>query len=399
METWVLVIKGGLKLRKKLKILMVTTTLVVVIMAFGTTSIAKSEIPTSQQKVEAFTEMALPIDKSQYNITLAGYFVWDTPNIEDADRQLDNCRRETYTYLCLSDQSELRLNYVVEDGVLTTCFVSVRKGQVLTDQTYSKLNDAVIGFFGKYENFGAADTSEMQNMLQNSDLTGNQTFLSGNLKLKISNGDYPFSGHQTTLKWYRVINGCEYLELSLSFVNGAFCNLKDVRELYPIGDATVNISKEQAIAIAMQYISENYTYEMYGGVWIRDFKVNERLTTAVLSSTTRDSNTRYPVWNIMLTLDHTYPGSVAALLVLVSAGSGEVLLCSNQAEGGIPVPTDEDTNGIVLPSASPSTFSPSPTAPTDSLPSNGNIENAAIVAAVTVTALVLLTLVIKKRKR
>jgi hypothetical protein len=238
-------------------------------------------------------------------------------------------------------------------------------------------------------------------MLQNADLTGNQTFFSGDLKLKISNGDYAYSGHRTSFIWYRVINGCEYLELSLGFADGAFSYVKDFRELYPIGDTTVNISKEQAIAIAMQYIAENYTYEMYGGVWVRDFKVNERLTTAVLTSTTRDSSTRYPVWNIMLTLDHTYPGSVAALLVLVSAGSGEVLLCSNQAEGGIVPPSNEDTNVIVLPSTSPPMLSPSPTAPTDSIPSNGNIENTVIAATVTVIALalVLITLFIKKRKR
>ncbi|MBN1245973.1 hypothetical protein JXA31_10305 [Candidatus Bathyarchaeota archaeon] len=369
------------------------------LLSLSTTSIVKSEISTSQQKVESFTEKALPIDKSQYNITLAGYFVSDTPDIADADRQLGNYSQERYIYLCVSDQSELRVNYVVENGVLTTCFVSVRKGSVLTDQPYSNLKDAVIGFFGKYQTFGAAGTSEMQSMLQNTDVTGNQTFLYGDLKLKISNGDYPFSGHLTSFMWYRVINGCEYLELNLGFANGAFCNLKDVRELHPIGDTTVNISKEQAIAIAMQYVKENYTYEMPGDVWVKDFNIVESKTSAQLTPTSRGSNTQYPVWNIMLTLDHTYPGSVAALLVLVSAGSGEVLLCSNQAVGGNVAPSDEDTNVIVLPSTSPSVLSPSPTATTDSVSSNGNMENTIIAAMVTVIALVLITLFIKKRKR
>jgi hypothetical protein len=93
--------------------------------------------------------------------------------------------------------------------------------------------------------------------------------------------------------------------------------------------AIINIiSKEQAMAIAMNYI-KNYSYEMPDGVWISDFKVTG--TGAELVPIVRESYVLYPCWQVSLYLDKTYPGNVHGLLALVWADSGEVFSCSNMA--------------------------------------------------------------------
>jgi hypothetical protein len=91
-----------------------------------------------------------------------------------------------------------------------------------------------------------------------------------------------------------------------------------------------NISKEQAIAIAMNYI-KNYSYEMPGGIWITNFNVTENRTVAELSPAVRDSYTLYPEWHVEVYVNQTYPGSVHGLQVDVWADSGEVSGCSNIA--------------------------------------------------------------------
>ncbi|MFA5572879.1 MAG: hypothetical protein GX799_10600 [Crenarchaeota archaeon] len=380
-------------MRKKTKVFLTMTALVIVLISLGTASIAKSEVSTAQQKAEAFTENVLPIDKSQYNITLDGYFVSYPPDIKD--RELNNYKQEHYRYSLASDESDLSVSYTVENDVLKRCVVTIKRGQVLTDRPYSNLNDAVIGFLERYQTYKAADTSEMKYMAQNTDLLKNQTLIAGDLKLKISNGDYPFSGHKTSLMWYRVINGCEYLELSLSFTDGIFTGFSDISQLYPIGNTSVNISKDQAIEIAMKYIQENYTYEMPGNVWVKGFNVNQSLTTAVLSPTVRDSNEQYPVWSVMFTLDHTYPGSVVGLHVIISADSGEVLLCSNQATGGSIESSDDTT--IILPSQSP--ISSSSTAPDNTVSSDNNMTTTIVAVIAIVVALALIALFVKKRSK
>lgn len=240
----------------------------------------------------------------------------------------------------------------------------------------------------------------MRNMLSNTDSLKNQTLMLDNLKLKISNGDYPFSGHKTSLMWYRVINGCEYLELSLGFTDGVFTGLRDNREITPIGNTNVNVSKEQAIAIAMKYI-ENYTYEMPGDVWITGFNVTENRVTAVLHPTERVSML-YPAWNVMLYLDHTYLGGVEALFVIVWADSGEVLLCNNQAYGGGAPSSSDNGNVVILPSPSPSLpSSPSPSAsPEASVTSLSSNTTTAIVAVAAIAVTVaLITIFVKKRSK
>jgi hypothetical protein len=389
------------ELRKKSKILVAITALCIVILWLGTPYIAKSELSIAQNKAEAFTEQVLPIDKSQYNITLDGYNVIhpssDISPPDNKDYILNDFKQEYCRYSFVSDQSELIVIYKVENGFLTTCSVTVVKGKVLTDPLYSNVNDIIIGFLERYQAFTGFDSSDMRYMVSNANVMDNQTLLLGDLKLKIDNKDSFSLGQSTSLMWYRVINGCEYLQLSLGFTNGAFVGYKDVRELYPIGDTTINISKEQAIYLASKYVRENYTYEMPDKVWINDFSFIENQTLAVLSPIVRNT-TQYPTWIITFTLDHTYPGSVVGLIVIVSARSGEILVCSNQAVGGRIPPSDNGANVVVLTTPPTLLLSPAPSSMANEA-SSGIISTVLVaMAIITLTLAIVAVLFRKKRK-
>jgi hypothetical protein len=122
--------------------------------------------------------------------------------------------------------------------------------------------------------------------------------------------------------------------LDLTFRNGLLIGMLDQRAVYAIGDTSVNISKEQAVAIAMKYI-QNYSYTVPRKVEISGFNVTEERTVTQLAPVLRESDTLYPSWNVMLYLNQTYPGSVYALSVNLWADSGEVWGCYNQAGSGV----------------------------------------------------------------
>jgi len=279
---------------------------------------------TAQDQALSLIENVFPIDLSKYNITLTqsnNMSVWTIST------------QVVLTYTLESEESVFDIIFNFENNIFTFCFVGIQKGSVITDNSYTNLTEAAKGFLDKYQNHNGENLAEMKRMLNYADETKNMTLISGNLTLTIRNlsTSTPFFGDSTSFRWRYTINGVNYPGITLSFNNGAFDGLNDKRGLYDIGDTTVNISKEQAISIAIDEVKNNYSYDMGGGVTISDFNVTEDRAVAWLGTSTRENYVLYPIWNVMLYLDKRYPGSVIGLLVGLWADSGEVLFCGNQA--------------------------------------------------------------------
>lgn len=353
-----------------------------IILSFGTT-FAQSTVSTSQDKALAFIENVLPIDSSQYNVTFKPPFPGFTP-IDD--------RFLVETYSLESKDSSLTFICSFYEGVLYQCLFGVDEGSLVTDQPYANTTEAAKSFLEKYQAYSKLDSTEMIAMLSNVDPTENTTITSGDLKLTVTHKDLTGTafGDSINFRWVRTINGCEYLVVNLSFRDGVFAGFIDHRARYSIGDTTVNISKEQAIKIAMEHI-KNYSYRMSADWIVTGFNVTEDRTVANLIPTVKEGNVLYPHWSVTLPLNGTYPGSVRELLVGIWADSGEVFFCHHQAYGG---------NGS-LPdgtSGSESTItSPSPSSPENNgTPMDLNMV-AIIVVATIVIAVATIALIVKKR--
>jgi hypothetical protein len=304
--------------KKTIAIFITAILLITSIVLFVTFSKAPPTAPpvsVTQKKGLVFIENMLPLDISQYNITLN-------------QSRTEGYAIEIEQYTLESDENALDVICTIENNVLWSCSVYVRNGSVISDRPYASINDAVTSFLMKYQNYTHIDSTEMIDMLSNVDPTKNATITSGALKLTVTHKDLSgtWFGDSIDFHWVQTFNGCDYLAVDLVFRDGVFSSLIDHRQLYSIGNTAVNISKEQAVKIAMEYI-ENYSYKIAEDVWISDFNVTG--TSAGLFSTVREPYVLYPYWQVKLFLDKTYPGSVDGLLVFIWADSGEAFDCSH----------------------------------------------------------------------
>jgi hypothetical protein len=261
----------------------------------------------------------LPVDSSKYTITLKN--------------QANYGATDMFVYTLDSDESTLAVLCDVEKNVVSYCHVYTEKGQVISDKQYVNLIDAVKSFLKKYQTYTKIDSANMLDMLAKIDPTKNSTITMGNTELTISNFDN-FGKEISLFKWAYIVNGAKYTSLQVGFQkNGIFDSFLDNRDLYSIGDTTVNISREQAINIAMKH-SKTYSYAMPDGSRVSGFNITEDRTKTELLTTARNSTDLRPYWFVKLYLNQTYPGSVKGLAIFVWANSGEVFDCGNLAYGG-----------------------------------------------------------------
>lgn len=294
------------------------TTSIALFAIFSTAHPTTPPASVSQKKGQVFIENVLPLDISKYNVTFKPPFAPPPPNATELPE----------TYSLESDESTIDVICSFTNDVFTTCSMYPVEGSVISDRQYSNLLDAVKGFLERYQAYSKLDSTEMIAMLSNVDPAKNTTITQGILKLTVTHKDLSDTvfGDGVRFRWVQTFNGCDYLAVNLAFRDGVFSSLVDHRQLYSIGDTAVNISKEQAVKIAMEYV-ESYSYKIAEDVWISDFNVTG--TSAGLFSTVREPYVLYPCWQVELFFDKTYPGSVDGLLVFIWADSGEAFSSSH----------------------------------------------------------------------
>jgi hypothetical protein len=363
-----------------------------IITMLGGVSMVRSSVSTAQDKALAFIKNVLPFDTAQYNITLRNYGVPKLPDL--GSTQPINGQQEVLTYSLESKDSAVDVICTIQNNAVSMVDVYVVKGTAISDRSYSNVVDAAIGFLQKYQAYSALDSKNMIDMLSNVNSVKNATVTADNLKLNVTHIDATgtFFGDSIDYRWVQTFNGCDYLSLDISFRDGVFSGLIDRRVVYSIGDTSVNISKEQAITIAMDAI-KNYSYRMSDDWVVTGFNVTQDKTVAVLHSQTKESNVLYPIWTVTLPLNGTWPGSVTELLVEIWAGTGEIHLVQHQVYGGSDLPpVDSADSGLT-------TTAPS----SQSTNTNETPLDLGIVAVIAVTiaaiAAATITLIVKKRSK
>jgi hypothetical protein len=299
----------------------------------GQLALVSSEAFDAENRTLDFIENVLPFDSSKYEISISKQFV--ESNIT------------TIQYNCTADESVIAPTCVFTGNILTGCIVNIQTGIPICTRTFNTFADAAQDFLEKYQRYNNESLLEMIKILTEIDETQNMTITHGNIKLEVSTNQF-----DTSFSWTNTIDDAEYTKLRITFRNGYFYAMRDNRGLFTIGKTDVNISAEQAINAAMEYIKD-YSYTSVTGsidnpeyVQIRGFDVNEEKTTAELKTSTKGDDALYPYWNVQLTLAES-KGNVWALLVGVWADSGEVFKCNTLAVGGSEgtdtIPKNEDT--------------------------------------------------------
>jgi hypothetical protein len=282
----------------------------------------------AQDKAMDFMQNMLPIDLSKYSINLiSNSIMYGVPTAKNDNRIIIDI-----LYHLNSTDNDLEIGFAFEKGIMTSCGINSLRGQVIVNKQYTNSLVATRDFLERYQEYTKIDSNNLITMLNNVDTTKNSTVTTENIRLTVTNG-HNFGEAYTSFVWRPVINGVEYAGINLVFDTACnFISLGDVRTLYTIGDTSINVSMEQAIDLALENL-KYYSYDMYDGVIVKDFKVSRENIVATLTTASVDYELR-PYWDIRMTLDEIYPGNVHGIAVFIWANTGEVISYGNMAYGG-----------------------------------------------------------------
>jgi hypothetical protein len=185
--------------------------------------------------------------------------------------------------------------------------------------------DSAKDLLGRYKTYsGAEHLDVMSNLLATVDQLGNTEATSGNVKLMITT-----EANDVKIQFVYLSNNVEFQSKTviLIFDNYGFLqSISDDWALFEAGSTEVNISKEDAINIAIDY-AKNYSWTVNGET-ISNFTLVEESAEAELWPHAReDALVLIPYWYVSIDLDRIYPERVDRLAVGLWADTGEVSIC------------------------------------------------------------------------
>jgi hypothetical protein len=177
----------------------------------------------------------------------------------------------------------------------------------------------------RYQTYSRASHLEtMRNMLETVDgIRGFETVWS-NVKLIIST-----ESNTVKIRFEYTADDVDFQAKSVELIfdnYGFLQSLSDDWTLYKVGSTEVNISKEEAINIAIEY-AKDYSWIANGEV-VSNFTLDEGGASAELYPHSReDPLALIPYWYVTIDLDRVYPDRVESLAVGLWADTGEVSIC------------------------------------------------------------------------
>lgn len=388
------------------------------LISFEQCSEVHSETVTLQDKALAYVKNVLPFDMNHYTPAVSNaYSLPSGPN--------DPTKWEAVDVNLKSSDSTIHVACLFVNGVLLQCGVSITSGAPISDKPYANLKETVVRILQKHQEQIGVDSTDLINAISLVDETKTINITLGNVTLSVSHLIMPTSfltvnglpvpiftnsTSSTLFKWTYVLNGVLYNYVTLTFDNKTLHDLQDDRAAHPIGGIEVDITKEQAISKADQYLS-NYTNK---------FNLIISNASAKLIGYLRNYTALYPAWWVLVDFNQT---NVQEVDVKVWADSGEVFDCyqegsplniSQLATITTPVPTpmpqpttttepSNDTPSSV--SASTSTAnqvtngSPSATQEPTNPQGKQQLAMSISIAAVAAYVIVLITVATYKRKK
>ncbi|MBT0159232.1 hypothetical protein G4O51_04525 [Candidatus Bathyarchaeota archaeon A05DMB-2] len=292
-------------------------------------AISLAQIPTvysaatvDPQEVLVFLKDVVNIDMTKYKAILIG-------TVSSYPPELGGLAQVAGKYTLEFEDSKLDVLFKFRNGTLCWCLIDVLKGSPHYVQPLSAdIREDSKDILQRYRTFtGDAEVERIRNMLDMVDATRNATEISDNVKLEVS-----INSFSSSLNWKYTFNGADYSGISISFRNGSFYAFRDDRSYYTIGGTEVNVSREEAINLALKR-AENFSWTI-DGVEVRDFNiVKERIDTKLLTRS-REPLKLYPYWLLTLPLDDLYPGLVYGIQVTIWADTSEIIDCQTLVFGG-----------------------------------------------------------------
>jgi len=274
---------------------------------------------TSPTTAVAFLRDVVYLDLTKYSSTLEGATV---EYRSDLGGIVEEIMKWSLTY----EGSKVDVTFRFRDASLSRYSLQVIEGTPYYSELQpTRLIDAAKAILERYQQYsGASHLGPMISMLETVEGDDNFERTSGNMKLIRSSGRSTIK-----LEFQYTTNNIDYQAKSvvLIFDNYGFLqSLSDNWPLYSVGSTQVNVSKEEAISIAMEY-AKNCTWTVNGET-ISNFTLVEDLATADLWPHAReDPLALIPYWYVRIPLDREYPEQVNLIAVGLWADTGEFSIC------------------------------------------------------------------------
>lgn len=333
--------------------------------------------------------------KSIVGIDLANYNVTAKESIPSQQQSfMGVIPQDTIAYNLTSANSKVYALCTFTNGSLQTLHMLQNQGSphMVNSALSSNAVEIAKSFLTNYQAYtGKPLFGQLKSTLGNINASENVTVLSGDkvLEVNASNGN-------TNFKWYYSANGAiaPYSKfISIYVSNGSLTSFIDNWDLYNVGSNTVNLTKEQAVQIALA-TAINHTWSIpldNNTLAPQNFNEAKSVSWCALTfddsiganaNRSSDSLELYPVWRIGLVLNKWY-GQMYGIEVDVWADSGQVRSVQ-EAYSTLPPPED-------MPTANLSSQAPAV--------SEANFNLAFLIALPTLAAAVGATMVWMSRKK
>jgi hypothetical protein len=306
---------------------MLAITILLSMLMISSAAVFAPEVQATELTIQ---EKGLTILNDVVGIDVAEYTT--TPKTLSPNSYFDVIPQENVEYNLKSEDSTIKLRCTFANRKLQMIYVLENYGTPKLTKTASNALEKAKTFLSDYQSYsGNSLYEEMKSMLNKVDFEKNPTTTSGNIKLQAIT-----SGDRVSFAWTYMFNGVEsaYKCVTLAYEDGFLKGFFDAWNLYNIGNTTVNLSEEEAVAIAIERAkayswkagSDNGTFE------VTDFNVTGAMVTQLVfasslyADTPRNDNllTLYPMWRIGVSLDKFYPGNVYGIWVDVWADTKEI---------------------------------------------------------------------------
>jgi DNA-binding transcriptional ArsR family regulator len=274
---------------------------------------------TSPNKVFSFLTDVVHLDMIKYVSDLEGNHV-------EYRSDLGGIIEEIVKYSLTYEGSKLDVTLRFRDTTLSSYYLQVIEGTPYYSQLQpNNILDSAKALLERYQTYsGASYLAVMRNLLETVNEIGTFETTSGNVKLIIS-----IEANDVKIRFEYTSDNVDFQAKSVELIfdnYGFLKSLSDDWALFKVGSTEVNISKEEAINIAVEY-AKNYSWTVNGEV-INNFTLVEESASADLWPHSRDEPlVLIPYWYVTIDLDRVYPDRVESLAVGVWADTGEVSIC------------------------------------------------------------------------
>jgi DNA-binding transcriptional ArsR family regulator len=266
-------------------------------------------------KVANLTRNVVQIDTNKYKITLLSNTLEYRDDFSVAE--------EVLKYSFISSSSNLDASYRFRENHLSRYQLTpIESTPFLTENPPSNILETAKAALERYRAYsGDAYLQEMSTLLATVNQTDGAvtTAVSGNMKLQITQ-----TGTSTELLWMYTEKGIDFSAKSLrmTFDNRVLTALTDGYFLFTVGNADLNINRNQAITIAENHL-KTLTWTI-NGTQTSNFNANQTISTQILPHPRSNSVALVPYWYIVMQLDKTYSGVINEAAVGIFADTGEV---------------------------------------------------------------------------